>query len=353
MNHICKKPLFNDLNSLYSGAICHKEFILFLNPSKCEVLVFDHCLEKVGCIKTERYQSITENRKECSFILTKVGDSNFLYKATYDFLEFDCIKLNVPNKYREKINDIYYDEENCRIYITTIHYVYSVTLDGYFIKEELSNSTYSHSNMIVKNLNGCCITAPTPVKNTFEYTAVGKCSVIYVSYTKNNETFLTTLKNDECKNEICLGEDIRVVSIFTCHHKLYLLVIKCEKYNYLYELNIKCEECDCKCVDDDSHLKDNPCCKKFECVPKCHHCNDPVACVLESIALEQTALSHILNAEGEKIQKAIASDAKICDLLEVNKSVTDTIFNATILEHILQEKISKVLKYEQKKPKPC
>ena len=28
--------------------------------------------------------------------------------------------------------------------------------------------------------------------------------------------------------------------------------------------------------------------------------------LLESIAMEETALSHILNAEGEKIQKALA-----------------------------------------------
>lgn len=30
--------------------------------------------------------------------------------------------------------------------------------------------------------------------------------------------------------------------------------------------------------------------------------------LLESIALEETAMSHILNAEGEKLQKAIAME---------------------------------------------
>lgn len=30
--------------------------------------------------------------------------------------------------------------------------------------------------------------------------------------------------------------------------------------------------------------------------------------IIESVALEETALSHILNAEGEKIQKMVAMD---------------------------------------------
>ncbi|MEG1996800.1 MAG: hypothetical protein RR036_04740, partial [Oscillospiraceae bacterium] len=43
--------------------------------------------------------------------------------------------------------------------------------------------------------------------------------------------------------------------------------------------------------------------------------------IIESVALEQTALSHILNAEGEKIQKIVAAATAPSDMLAVNKSV--------------------------------
>lgn len=54
------------------------------------------------------------------------------------------------------------------------------------------------------------------------------------------------------------------------------------------------------------------------------------ASLLQSIALEETAISHILNAEGEKLQKAISlSECSHDDLLDVNKSVEDMVDKIT------------------------
>lgn len=63
--------------------------------------------------------------------------------------------------------------------------------------------------------------------------------------------------------------------------------------------------------------------------------------IIESVALEQAALSHIINAEGEKLQKAInlcGVDQK--KLIEINKSVERTIRSISQLEIILQSKLS-------------
>lgn len=61
--------------------------------------------------------------------------------------------------------------------------------------------------------------------------------------------------------------------------------------------------------------------------------------IIESVALEQTALSHILNAEGEKIQ-AIVIKAKTGDeMLAVNKSVQSMVNAVTRLEMVLQAKL--------------
>ena len=63
--------------------------------------------------------------------------------------------------------------------------------------------------------------------------------------------------------------------------------------------------------------------------------------LLLSVALEQTALSHILNAEGEKIQKAVALNLNGEDIISINKSVECMVDTITGLEIILKQKISK------------
>lgn len=63
--------------------------------------------------------------------------------------------------------------------------------------------------------------------------------------------------------------------------------------------------------------------------------------IIESVALEETALSHILNAEGEKIQKMVAMpDVTPAVLLATNKSVESMVNAVSKLEMILQSKLS-------------
>lgn len=61
--------------------------------------------------------------------------------------------------------------------------------------------------------------------------------------------------------------------------------------------------------------------------------------IIESVALEQAALSHILNAEGEKIQKTVAAASKDEQMLAVNKSVLSMVGAITRLELVLQAKL--------------
>ncbi|MEG1584166.1 MAG: hypothetical protein RR131_06225 [Anaerovorax sp.] len=65
-----------------------------------------------------------------------------------------------------------------------------------------------------------------------------------------------------------------------------------------------------------------------------------IADLIESVALQETGLSHILNAEGEKIQAFVAMPGVTPDqLLAVNQSVQDTVNAITRLEMILQSKL--------------
>ena len=62
--------------------------------------------------------------------------------------------------------------------------------------------------------------------------------------------------------------------------------------------------------------------------------------IIQSVALEEAALSHILNAEGEKIQKMVAmADVTPEILLQTNKSVESMVDSVAQLETVLKQKL--------------
>ncbi len=62
--------------------------------------------------------------------------------------------------------------------------------------------------------------------------------------------------------------------------------------------------------------------------------------IIESVALQETALSHIINAEGEKMQAIIGmEDISSDELLELNNSVQTMITAILRLEIIIQSKL--------------
>lgn len=73
---------------------------------------------------------------------------------------------------------------------------------------------------------------------------------------------------------------------------------------------------------------------------------DAVNILIASVGLEEIALSHILNAEGEKIQYILGTldgadpgEVTVCDVLKVNESVNKTLRNAIATELILLFKL--------------
>ena len=75
--------------------------------------------------------------------------------------------------------------------------------------------------------------------------------------------------------------------------------------------------------------------------------NNAVALVVLSVAYEELALAHIINAEGEKIQKVAAAGftATVDELLAINESVRDTLETVICKECILNMKLGKALDY--------
>lgn len=62
--------------------------------------------------------------------------------------------------------------------------------------------------------------------------------------------------------------------------------------------------------------------------------------IVASVALEQSALSHILNAEGEKLQQAVHMQCiQPTQLLDINRSVERMVHAISRLEMVLQSKL--------------
>ena len=83
---------------------------------------------------------------------------------------------------------------------------------------------------------------------------------------------------------------------------------------------------------------------------------DAVNLLLSSIAMEEIGLSHIINAEGEKIQFILGTlvdgsgaaiegpeNVTVSDVLNVNKSVDNTLKNVTRNQLLLQLKLEDVM----------
>ncbi|MDR1570747.1 MAG: hypothetical protein LBS72_09715, partial [Oscillospiraceae bacterium] len=85
--------------------------------------------------------------------------------------------------------------------------------------------------------------------------------------------------------------------------------------------------------------------------------DDALNSIIASIALQEAALAHILNADGEKLQAAVklasstmmseSYPVTLSDLIDVNESVNDLVETVADIEGVLREKLTSVLSYIQ------
>jgi len=67
---------------------------------------------------------------------------------------------------------------------------------------------------------------------------------------------------------------------------------------------------------------------------------DALAAIMASIALQEAAIAHVLNAEGEKIQAVVGlEDAALADLQGINESVSGLVDSVSSLAGEIQRKL--------------
>jgi hypothetical protein len=75
-------------------------------------------------------------------------------------------------------------------------------------------------------------------------------------------------------------------------------------------------------------------------ISSCQAVND----LIESVAMQEAALSHILCAESQKMLKALDMDGlDLCKLLEVNDSATNMVHAVANMELVLKDKLEFVI----------
>lgn len=325
---IIKKIFLNHCNT-YSSLI-YNCFYTFINPNLANVSIYNDNLSFIMNKNTcDNYYSITKYNNY--YIASKKEIKDKLYVLSDCFVEKEEIRLNVPKEYLGNIESIFYDNINKRILLANKYNVYSVTEDGYFIKKEIESikNDLKYKNEYIKDRRGCLVLQQKRLENNLEYTTVGIfCNKKYIAINDNNIAYLLEVSNSGAViNKYYIGENIVIKSIVNKNNNLELLVNSDNKYSYIYVTSNKC-------------LSNYPLCCKMECHKEC---NKECKCdIVESIALMEVSLAHILNSEGEKLQYVLKHN-NMCDILKTNDSINRTINSTTMLEQVLYDKLKIVL----------
>lgn len=266
-----------------------------------------------------KYTSICYDWEEqCYFALANHSAAN-LFRLDESFHEIGQTRMrNAP---QWNANDICYDGSNRTVWVSfpnRIAYTDKSCGEYTFVKNDCEGQTIR--NLLV--LPQCRLLA----------TCAGKRESIHIIQPDCGERMKMNIPEGFRMEGMCVKEPKDWGSCKK--HCIYILLTQiCSQSCFVMCCTINC----CHGCDPDD---DNCCCEKELCQ------------VIHSIALAEVGIAHILNAEGEKIQKAVAASKTTRELLEVNDSVRDNIIRITQLENQLTLKLEAAMRSFCKK-NPC
>ncbi|MEG2072751.1 MAG: hypothetical protein RRY47_06160 [Oscillospiraceae bacterium] len=316
----CERPMPNRCGCKFRGIAFDGCYFYLTNPSLCEIIRLDREFCETACFEVQRpYTSICfDLGRECFWAATD-DCCRLIFKLDLQMVETDCITLPGFDKCGGLITGLSSNCENNRLLISFPNCL--VELDPDCPRKcRLLQTACSAWN------TGVCSVSPCYLLN--EAREVTR----YISIYDGGGELL-------CRYETPPGYAVEAMVFCPCTRHcdnrlhFYLLVTKNGCYPYILDWTPDCPELQiCHC--------------NFQiCNRKCpHEPQDRHACtdIMESIALIEAALSHILNAEGEKLQKVIAVTDDVEEILCVNRAINDTITNVTHLEIILHNKLEAV-----------
>lgn len=312
---------------------------IFLSSHSPKVILLDRNFKLFKAILLHQsYSNICfDNLQKCYWAISN-NDASIIYKLNSDFSEVNKISIRGVKDFNA--TGLSFDHYNSCLWISFTNCI------GYIKKgttniQYLSNKYLTMSNIAILALPHCILISYIRNCNQFiEIFDVENCKYLFECCPKEYEIKDITLTSfPSCKNTYFTTYDISLLLSKKCSNTKFIMncsINFCEaqppKFIYKNSKNIKH---DCYDISENnfnceyfSHCHSN----KFNCNVKYE--------IMHSIALEEAAIAHILNAEGEKIQKAVACSNSIENLLCINESVKQTIIHITQLETQLYLKLS-------------
>ena len=276
-------------------------FYYLTMPKDINIYKFDRKFRPKGEIKGNKpFNGLCYDSSEDCFWATESTRHNIIYKLNNKLQEIDCIDFeNTRCDYRQMLG-ISFDCVKNVLVVAFNNAICEISKTG----EVLLIKSCPHI------LNAAFI-APYLVVVTSDNKK--QC----ISYYKGNELVKTEIIPSVYR--------IRAIVYNPCILSLVILATKHCRYPRVICCPLELE---------------TDCCHNILCNKKCKPDSHGDKCnIIESVAKMETALSHILNAEGEKLQKAVKIAENVGELLEMNSSVHKTLMLATQLEHVLYAKL--------------
>lgn len=325
----CMIPLPYGVNDIKSFTMDNCNFY-FLDKSGCKLIKWTPNIREVETIKLEqKYLCICYDHRENCFWAIPDCNTHLIYRLDACFCAVGHISIKGDCNQRP----ISLSCDDCKdgiwiCYTSQIAYVEKCNEDIIFYKNE-NNRRINLDILIQCECHLMCFSEG--IRQIMEITSA--C--------------------DKESIEICIPKQQQIIGVSSCfcnNHKncrfCVLLSKVCSRELMLVEY----------CIDFSGEMIDS--CYPKPCPPEPFppqtNCSG-IYEIMHSIALEEAGISHILNAEGEKIQKAVAISDNIEDLICVNESVKRTVTQITLLEGMLYSKLEAVLSYDNScnNPKPC
>lgn len=288
-------------------------FFLITQGSQA-VIQLDRCFRETGCFPTCRcYTSLCYDPCMCCFWASDGRSPSVLYQLDACFREVNFVRLRDAKTGAGVgvITGISYDcKEKSLLLAAAIGLVW-VSIRG---NKGFVTCTHKTNRWVVGAI-------------------AAEHHYFYCYLAEDRQMIRCCLRNGKTLWERRVPKDLYVdAAVFACSPRkngrccLFVLASKHCCYPYVLE-----------CVPVDGAFDPDLCC---QCKPKPPH-PEPKPCedLLESVALMQMAISNILNAEAEKLQRTIAATDDPDILLEANRSVNRTVISATFLEQVLYQKL--------------
>ncbi len=277
------------------------------------------------------------------YIVLKHNNVKQLFIVDKCFCIKHVVDLKIPNCYhKEEFLSICYDNSSCKIYIAQKSKIFSITIDGDFINDEINDISLkkiiTENSSINEISQNCCKPNVKILKPCICSIGFSENSVLVI-YEKNKSVFIAKLtKAGNLVNEQYIDDDICSTYIIDNHCSLFVIAQKNSCFNYIYTFNKSKPLCK-KHKNHCEIILNSECRVDIECPDLPCSLEGSLCEVVRSIALIENGIAKLISCESEKIKSAIENTVCNKDLIDINNSVSKTIMNITMLEQMLKEKL--------------